>query len=133
MKKYLSLLLIPAAFLLSAGSFSGGSFSSGGFMPAAQTIAAGNVITADACGMLKQITSAGAVTTDTTNTFTAPSAANTGCIMTLVNVGSQNITLDNNALFKSAGGADVVMTGNDSVVVASNGTLWYQISALLAN
>lgn len=101
--------------------------------PAAQTISAGNIITADGCGTIKKITSAGAVTTNTTNTFTAPADANNGCCMSIVNSGSNNITLDNNANFVSAGAADVVMTGNDAVKVCSDGSKWYQISALLAN
>lgn len=102
-------------------------------MPSAQTITAGTIIAADSCGGLKQITSSGSVTTSTTNTFTAPATANNGCCMDVVNTGSNNITLDNNANFKSAGAADVVMTGTDSVRVCSNGSAWYQISALLAN
>lgn len=39
----------------------------------------------------------------------------------------------NNALFKSAGGADVVMTPDDVVVVASTGSVWYQVTPLQAN
>jgi len=102
-------------------------------MPSAQTIAEGDVITADACGTVKRITAAGAVTTNTTNTFTAPAASNAGCVMYLVNVGAQNITLDTNSNFVSAGAANVVVTANDALIVASDGTDWYQISALLAN
>lgn len=103
--------------------------------PSSQTISAGNVITDDGCGTIKQITSAGAVTTDTTNTFTAPAVGNKGCCMKVINVGANNITLDNNANFKSAGGADVVMTADDAVTVCSNGSggKWYQITALEAN
>lgn len=103
------------------------------YPPAAQTIAAGNTVSADACGGIKQISAAGAVTTDTTNTFTAPSASNNGCVMRVVNTGANNITLDNNANFKSAGGADVVMTADDVVTVGSNGAVWYQLTALEAN
>lgn len=103
----------------------------------AQTIAAGNTITANACGSIKEITSAGAVTTDTTNTFTAPSTnattGNQACIMRVVNIGANNITLDNNANFKSAGGADVVMTPDDVVEVFSTGSVWYQSTPLQAN
>jgi hypothetical protein len=77
--------------------------------PAAQTIAAGNTIADDACGSLKLITSAGAVTTGTTNTFTAPAAGNKGCIMHVCNTGANNITLDNNANFKSSGGGRVAL------------------------
>ncbi|MFA5898041.1 MAG: hypothetical protein WC829_02890 [Hyphomicrobium sp.] len=101
--------------------------------PSAQTIAAGNTVTADACGTMKQITAGGAVTTDTTNTFSAPAATNAGCCMDVVNVGAQNITLDNNALFFSPAAGDVVMTANDSIRVCSNGTAWYAVTALVAN
>lgn len=99
--------------------------------PAAQTIAAGNIITADSCGGLKEITAAGAVTTDTTNTFTAPAAGNRGCCMSVINIGSNAITLDNNALFVSAGAADVVLGAGDTVRVCSTGAsgAWYQIGA----
>lgn len=100
--------------------------------PSAQTIAAGNVITADACGGLKQVTSAGAVTTDTTNTFTASAAGTTGCFMTVINTGTQNITLDNNAEFHTLTGLDIVLAGKNSVLVASNGSEWYQVGLLVA-
>lgn len=100
---------------------------------ATQTVAGGNTITADACGSIKNVSSAGAVTTNTTNTFTALSQ-NLVCIMHLVNVGSNNITLDNNANFVSPGGADVVVTPNDAIMVGTtNGTVWYALSALVAN
>lgn len=113
----------------------------GGFRtvpPAAQTIASGNTITSNGCGGMKLITAAGAVTTSTTNTFTAPATgkgANEGCIMHVCNVGAQNITLDNNANFKSAGGSDVVVTADDCVMVGSTGAsgVWYQLTALEAN
>lgn len=101
--------------------------------PAAQTIAAGNTITADACGTIKAVSSAGAVTTSTTDTFTAPSATNSGCQMDLCNVGANNITLDNNANFKSIGGADIVLTPDDCTQVASDGTDWYSTGSLVAN
>ena len=101
--------------------------------PSAQTIAATNTIAADACGGMKQITASGAVTTNTTDTFTTPAAANTGCCMDVVNVGAQNITLDNNTNFKSIGGADIVMTADDSTRVCSNGTTWYSVGSLVAN
>ena len=97
--------------------------------PASQTIAAGNTIAANACGTIKKITAAGGVTTDTTNTFTVPAAANKDCCMDVVNVGAQAITLDFNGLFVSAGAADVVLGAGDSVLVCSTGAsgAWYQI------
>ncbi len=104
--------------------------------PAAQTIAAGNTVAGDACGTVKAITSAGAVTTDTTNTFTAPAAGNKGCCMDVINVGSNNITLDNNANFVSFGAADVVLTANDAIRVCEyNGAsgAWYQTGLLVGN
>lgn len=100
--------------------------------PATQTIAAGNTIAADACGTIKKITASGAVTTDTTNTFTAPAAANDSCCMDVIHVGTaNNITLDANANFNAA--ADVVMTPCDSIRVCSDGTDWFPVSALVAN
>jgi hypothetical protein len=97
--------------------------------PSAQTIAAGNTITADGCGGIKQITSAGIVTTDTVNTFTAPASTNSGCCMDVVNIGSFAITLDYNALFVSAGAVDVVLGAGDTCRVCSNASKWYQVSA----
>jgi hypothetical protein len=96
--------------------------------PSSQTIADTNTITDDGCGGIKQITSAGSVTTNTTNTFTAPAAGNTGCCMDVVNVGANAINLDENANFQAA--ADPVALGQyDSVRVCSNGTTWYQVGA----
>ena len=97
-----------------------------------QTIAAGNTISADSCGGIKAINAGGAVTTDTTNTFSAPSGSSqlSNCCMDVVNVDDTDaITLDNNALFKSAGGADVVLGAGDTVRVCTDATTWYQIGA----
>lgn len=102
--------------------------------PTTQTIAAGNTVAADSCGGLKAITAAGAVSTDTTNTFTAPAAANTGCLMYVCNTGATNaITLDKNANFLTLAGADVVLLANSCIAVVSNGTLWKQLTALLTS
>ncbi len=111
-------------------------FSSNTFhvVPSTETIASAATITADACGGIKRIQSTGAVTTGTTNTFTAPSAALAGCIMYLKNVDDTDaITLDTNALFKSAGAANVVLAAGDTIIVGTDGTFWYQFSALLDN
>lgn len=97
--------------------------------PGSQTIAEGNTVTADACGALKKITAAGAVVTSTTDTFTTPAAGNTGCCMDVANVGAQQITLDYNANFISAGAANVVLGAGDTCRVCSDGTDWYQIGA----
>ena len=111
------------------------SFTTTGYngVVSSETITAGAVITANACGGAKIIYAASAVTTDTTNTFMAPAAANKGCCMDIVgDSGSANITLDANANFDSAGAADVVVTPKDSLRVCSTGSVWSQISALLA-
>lgn len=101
-----------------------------------QTVGAGDTVLDDACPIgLKRLTAAGAVTTDTTNTFSAPAASNKACIMHVCNVGANAITLDNNANFLSAGSADVVLTANDCVIVGSSGLggRWYQLAPLSAN
>lgn len=95
--------------------------------PAAQTIGAAGTVAADACGGIKRITATAARTTSTTDTFTAPATSNSGCAMDVINVGGFAITLDNNANFNSAGAADVVLGASDTVRVASNGSMWFQI------
>lgn len=92
--------------------------------PAAQTIGAGGTITADACGGIKRITSTAARTTDTTNTFTAPSSSNAGCSMQVNNVGPYTITLDANANFPWQNNVDVVLQSSGSVNVWSDGSIW---------
>lgn len=102
--------------------------------PASAAVADGGTITADACGTIKQITSTGNVTTNTTDTFTAPTASYAGCCMTVINVDTADtITLDANTLFKTIGGANQALGPSDAVEVCSNGTNWYQIGAVSAN
>ena len=101
---------------------------------AAQTIAGGNTITADACGGIKTINAAAAVSTSLTDTFTAPGAANRGCCMDITNIDTvDTITLDTNANFNTSGGLDVALTPCDVVRVCSDGTDWYQVAAAVAN
>jgi hypothetical protein len=98
-------------------------------MPATQTIGAGGTIAADACGGVKRITAAGAVTTDTTNSLTAPTTV-PGCTMTVCNVGTTNtITIDQNALMLLQGGANVALLANSCLGVISDGVVWRQSSA----
>ncbi len=105
-----------------------------GVVPATETVAAAATITANACGGIKRIQSTGAQTTNTTNTFTAPTAALAGCVMFLKNVDdTDTITLDTNANFKSAGAANVALAAGDTIIVGTDGTFWYQFSALLDN
>lgn len=107
-----------------------------GGVAATQVIGAGGTIAADSCGGVKRVSSAAAVTTDTTNTFTAPAAANAGCVLHVCNENAADaITLDFNANFQSAAAGNVVLGALDCVSVASSGASgkWYQISALQDN
>lgn len=95
----------------------------------AQSISEGETILADNCHSIKLIATddLGAVTTNTTNTFTAPSISNRGCIMQVCNSGLlDNITLDDNANFST--GADVVLEPETCVTVGSTGVsgIWYR-------
>lgn len=100
--------------------------------PVTQTIGAGGIVAADACGAVKNITAAGAVSTDATNAFTAPAAANTSCTMLVCNVGATNtITLKRSANVLLVGGADVALLGNSCLMVNSNGVVWRQLTAQL--
>jgi hypothetical protein len=106
-----------------------------GPLPAIQTIASGDTIRGDACGGLKRITAAGAVTTSTSATFTAATTmGGAACEMVVCNVGVTNsITLDNNAAFLSIGAADIVLTANDCTRVISDGLTWRSSGSLVAN
>lgn len=107
-----------------------------GEAPTTQVIAAGGTIAADACGGVKRISSATAVTTDTTNTFTAPAAGNEGCVMTVCNENASDaVTLDANANFQSAAAGNVALGALDCVIVASSGASgkWYQAAAAVNN
>lgn len=105
-----------------------------GPVPATQVIAAGNTITADACGGVKRISSAGAVATSTTNTFTAPAAANAGCVLNVCNVNAADaITLDDNANFSASAGADISLAGDECVQVGSDGVIWRTLSVKAVN
>jgi hypothetical protein len=105
-------------------------------LPTSETIAGGGTITADACGGNKRITSASAVTTNTTDTFTAPSANNAGCMMQVCNANATDaITLDKNANTLLVGGADVVLAAGCCVDVVSTGAggVWKQTTAQLCS
>ena len=88
--------------------------------------AGGTISAAGACGGVVRLTVTDNRTTDTTNTFTAPSAANTGCYLTVVNMGGGTITLDDNALFNTA--VDEILATGDSVEVWSDGAIWQLIA-----
>ncbi|MFZ6047408.1 hypothetical protein ACFW0H_14980 [Pseudomonas sp. CR3202] len=101
--------------------------------PASQPIAAGGTIPADACGTVKSIYAVATVTTSTTDTFPTPGTTNTGCCMDVVNTGGMDITLDANLNFKTIGGANQTLNQHDAMRVCSNGSFWYQISAVAGN
>jgi len=96
---------------------------------ATETIAAGATITIETCGSVKNISAAGAVTTGTTNTFTAATTLPNACEVLVCNVGAQTITLDKNALFLSQGGADVALLASSCLNIVGNGALWRQTTA----
>lgn len=103
--------------------------------PTTQVIAGGDTIAADACGSVKLISSASAVTTSLVNTFTAPSATvgtgNRGCGMKVCNVNTVNaITLDKNTAFFTLSAADVVLSANSCIDVVSDGTQWRQLTGV---
>jgi hypothetical protein len=102
-------------------------------VPTAETIASGGTVTANACGGMKRITAAGAVTTSTTATFTAPATANKGCKMFVYNTGANAITLDTQTAYLGVAGANVVLAQNEGVCVINDGTIWYSCSPKIAN
>ena len=123
-------MLINAAGDISVTS----SVTAGGFFTvpvATQTIAAGNTIAADQCGGTKRVSSAGAVTTDTTNSFTAQ-AATVQCQMKVCNVGANNITVDRNALTFTAAGVDAILLPDSCSEFVFEGGKWRQTTAVLA-
>lgn len=92
--------------------------------PTAETLANGFTVTADACGGLKRVTSTAGATSDTTNTFTAPATAGS-CRMWVVNSGTTDVILDNNANFPLPGSvAGLTLAGGGSIQVYSDGTYW---------
>lgn len=111
-------------------NFSGPVSMTGGQLtaiPAPQTVAAAFQINADACGGIKQITSAGVVTSSTTTPLPAAAAANSGCMMDIVNVGPASITVKLVAgSYNWNGAADVVLGSSDTFTVGSNGSQWFE-------
>jgi hypothetical protein len=99
--------------------------------PSTEVIGAAATITANACGTVKRLSATANRTTDTTDTFTAPTASYAGCCMDVVNVDTvDTITLDNNAKFITGPGADLAVGPGKAVRVCSDGTSWYQASTV---
>lgn len=83
---------------------------------------------------IKPIDAASSVTTNTTDTFTAPSASNARCCMKIINFDTADtITLDTNAKFKTAVGLDLALGPDDVVEVCATRSTWYQASTVAAN
>ena len=133
MKK--NLLIVGALILAAAGAVIAGGpdfgralwFQHTALYPATQTITAGATITADACGGVKRISAASAATTSTSNSFTAPSALNSGCVMDVINVGPAPITIDSNAIFPTKNAADAVLDSSGTIKVVSVGSYWMKV------
>lgn len=95
-----------------------------------QTLAAGATII-PACGGERDITAAAAVTTDPTNTFSAPSVSTAGfntkgCISQIINGGAQPVVAKNNANFLTYGGVDQYVPSAAVMPIANNGSTWIQ-------
>lgn len=93
---------------------------------AAQSLSEGFTVTADSCGAVKLLTSTGAFTSSTTNTFTAPAAGLNGCQLDLVNVGDFSIALDSNSLFFSSAVVSYALGASDTIRVVTDGNFWFQ-------
>ena len=131
--------ILPASSAAGPLVNNGSNTLSWGIAPTAQTITNTNTVLANACGGVKRLTSSGAVTTSTTDTFAAPAAANAGCHMDVCNTGTFAITLDANTNFKTSGtscalpGGDVVLDAEDCVSVVSDGVAWRQVGCVSLN
>lgn len=107
-------------------------------MASTVTVLSGDTISiAGACGGVLRLTVTTDIATGVVNTWTAPSAANAGCEITVVNVASSSgrITLDDNANFDAGAGypsAGSIVLGTDDVIrIASLGTKWILISTII--
>lgn len=100
-----------------------------------QVIASGGIITADACGGLKRVSAAGAVSTDATNAITTPATSNYGCHLDVCNVGANTITVKHSTNTKTSTGADLALAANGCVSFVSTGSagFWLQTSAMVTN
>lgn len=98
--------------------------------PATQTVASGGTVAADACGGLKRITAAAYSALDTTNPIAAPVAGNTGCVMDIINVGSNGIAFPNSSTtFPTTNSATITLLANGSMRVVSDGTYWRKMTS----
>lgn len=82
--------------------------------------AAATINLTGACNGLVRLSATADVTTNTTDTFTAPTAANIGCVYYIVNTGGGIITLDDNAHFDVP--ANVPLGTNDGAIIVQGGS-----------
>ena len=108
-------------------------------MVATVTVLSGDIISvAGACGGILRLTATTNVSTALGDTFTAPAAANAGCIIMIVNSGGSGvITLDDNSNFDTGLGypsSGAIMLGtSDSIIIGSLGTRWLSFGTVSDN
>lgn len=96
---------------------------------ATQTIgASGTISVAGACNGFIRLRADANVTTDTTNTMTAPTAANIGCVYYIVNTGGGTITFDDNALFNAPNSENMVLATNEGAIVVQGSVAYYVLA-----
>lgn len=100
--------------------------------PSVETVGAAGTITANACGGVKLISADAARSTSTSDVFTSTAslaASSMPCLMDLINVSTNTITLKHvEGKFASASHADVALGSTDTVrVVGISGRGWFQI------
>lgn len=130
--QYLGTAALPWAGVYSAGVTNTGAESVTNNLlkvpVATQTVTSnGTISVSNACGGLLRLTfaSGNSVTTNTTDTFTAPSPANLGCILYVTNVSTAGtIILDNNAHFDAPGSVDVTLGTNDGAIIIQGAVSW---------
>ena len=95
--------------------------------------AAATIDISGACGGILRLTSNTEFTSSTTNTFTAPSTANAGCQVDIINVGNAPILLDTNANFPMIGFpsvGNITLDTNDVITILQVGSKWVLLNTV---
>jgi hypothetical protein len=90
--------------------------------------AGGTISTVGACGGLIELSVTANRTTDTTDSLTAPTAGNKGCVVHIVNTGGGTISIDNNA-HCFTGGTQMVLGTGDGASFIQGTSAWIQIGS----